>query len=319
MRPYAPAEREALEELVASLGGSVNRDGGWGASAGLLSTTEATALASLALRSPSSEQSLPDIEPALDWLLSRQLRDGGWPLSDVVPGSCWMTSLAVISLAGMPRSDHMQRAAVRGGLWLLRQRGLGTHWLLKVMYRLNLVPRTESAVELDRDLIGWPWTAESFSWVEPTAYAVIALKLMRPQLPRHTPDDRIDMAEAMLLDRACPGGGWNYGNSRVLGEDLWPYADTTALALIALGNRSTGVTTEGLQALRGMLETNDSPLALALGILAFDMYGRDAGNLRERLIDSIDQKGPPGDVRALSFALIALSARGDLFRFDIDG
>lgn len=319
MRSDAAAEQETLEQLVASLRGSVNRDGGWGSSARRQSTTEATALAALALRSAPSEQTHSDIESASDWLLSRQLRDGGWPLSDAVPGSCWMTSLAVISLARLPRSDHAQRAAIRGGLWLVRQRGLGTHWLLKVMYRLNLVPRTKPVVELDRDLIGWPWTAGSFSWVEPTAYAIIALKLMRSQFPRRTPEDRINMAEAMLLDRACPGGGWNYGNSRVLGEDLWPYPDTTALTLIALRDRPTGETAEGLQALRGMLEANDSPLALSLGMLAFDMYGRDAGNLRERLIESIVEMGPPGDARALAFTLIALSGRSDLFRFDTDG
>ena len=38
----------------------------------------------------------------------------------------------------------------------------------------------------------------------------------------------------MLRDRETVGGGWNYGNRVVLGEDLEPYAQTTAAALVAL-------------------------------------------------------------------------------------
>ena len=184
MRPYATLELETVQTLTASLRRSVNRDGGWGASAGRQSTTEATALSALALRAVPTEDTGADLARAFEWLIARQGRDGGWPVSDTVPGSSWMSSLAVLSLARWAGLERAARAAVRGGLWLLRQRGLGTHWLLKVLYRLDLAPRAKAVVELNRDLLGWPWTAGSFSWVEPTAYAITALKILRPHLPR---------------------------------------------------------------------------------------------------------------------------------------
>jgi hypothetical protein len=38
----------------------------------------------------------------------------------------------------------------------------------------------------------------------------------------------------MLIDRACPDGGWNAGNGIVLGTALAPHIDTTAIAVLAL-------------------------------------------------------------------------------------
>jgi hypothetical protein len=38
----------------------------------------------------------------------------------------------------------------------------------------------------------------------------------------------------MLLDRACPTGGWNAGNGVVYGVALKPHIDATATALLAM-------------------------------------------------------------------------------------
>ena len=62
------------------------------------------------------------------------------------------------------------------------------------------------------------------SWVEPTARALWALRVTRPT------SSRIADAVALLKDRESVGGGWNYGNREVLGEELPPYAQTTAAA-----------------------------------------------------------------------------------------
>ena len=50
---------------------------------------------------------------------------------------------------------------------------------------------------------------------------------------------RIDEAERLLIDRSCLGGGWNYGNSNMLGQELEPYVPTTAVALLAMQDRRT--------------------------------------------------------------------------------
>lgn len=47
-------------------------------------------------------------------------------------------------------------------------------------------------------------------------------------------NERIKMGVAMLLDRMCPGGGWNSGNGIAFGVALDPYIDATAIAVLAL-------------------------------------------------------------------------------------
>jgi hypothetical protein len=45
---------------------------------------------------------------------------------------------------------------------------------------------------------------------------------------------RLDLGCSMLLDRMCPGGGWNAGNSVVHGVALAPHVDATSIALAGL-------------------------------------------------------------------------------------
>jgi hypothetical protein len=47
-------------------------------------------------------------------------------------------------------------------------------------------------------------------------------------------EKRLRLGAEMLLDRACPEGGWNAGNAIVYGVPLRPHIDATALALAAL-------------------------------------------------------------------------------------
>lgn len=86
----------------------------------------------------------------------------------------------------------------------------------------------------DRRLDGWPWTPGTANWVEPTAHALRALRLSLPHHEAAAARERIAIGERLLLDRRCRDGGWNYGNKRVLQEDLPSYSECTALALIGL-------------------------------------------------------------------------------------
>jgi hypothetical protein len=114
----------------------------------------------------------------------------------------------------------------------------------------------------------------------------------------------------MIVDRACLDGGWNYGNSIVLGEELWAYPDTTALALIALQDVTAPgareVTGRALSALDGMLASNDSLLARSLAVLAFQLYGRDVEGLRSQVADRT-LAGVPAETRVAAFAGLALT------------
>lgn len=287
------------EQALDALEGLQNPDGGWGAVRGAPSNTESTALALLALhagRGPARE-----VERGLAWLEARQRPDGAWPFSDQVPRSSWTTSLAVLALTEVGQSDTRAR---EGAAWLLGQEGRGFPWYTKVLQRLFPSLRV---IELDSDLRGWPWVEDTFSWIEPTAYALLALKRLRAELPWEALAPRISEGERMILDRACRDGGWNYGNSRVFGEDLWPYPDTTALALIALQDLPRdGAIEAGLDALGRMLRRNDSLLALALSIQCLRIYGLEAAELRTRLGARLDRPEVARETRSTALAILAL-------------
>ena len=67
-------------------------------------------------------------------------------------------------------------------------------------------------------LQGWSWCPDTFSWVEPTAWSILALKKAAAQVPeslRAAISGRISDGERSLFNRACVGGGWNYGNANM--------------------------------------------------------------------------------------------------------
>lgn len=296
----AAAARDRLRKLQ-------NADDGWGSRAHLPSTTEATSLAVLAL-SLAAPQDAP-ATAGRRWLRSRQRSDGAWPASDQIPAASWMSSIAVLTL-GQFEDDRAR--AVHGAEWLLSVRGEGYSWVTRLI--LWLFPE-KNIVELDPDLQGWPWIRGAFGWVEPTAHALLALKSLRAGLPVERAAERIREGELMIHDRMCLDGGWNYGNSVVLDEELWPYPDTTALALLGLqGSPPDDSTRLSLEALRGMLGENRSALSTALGILCLDSYGQDVADLRTCLAQAADLWLATGDTRSIALALLALDLESNPFR-----
>lgn len=88
--------------------------------------------------------------------------------------------------------------------------------------------------KFDPDKLGRPWMPGSASWVIPTGFALIALKQRRACSDSSQLQSRVSVGVQMLLDRACPNGGWNSGNGVVYGEPLPAHAEPTAVALLAL-------------------------------------------------------------------------------------
>ena len=111
----------------------------------------------------------------------------------------------------------------------------------------------------DNRLQGWSWIDGTFSWAEPTAWAVFALKKCHALgiVPKGA-SMRILDGESLLQDRVCAGGGWNYGNSNVFNKNLPAYIPTTAIALLALQDRRR----RGLRARQPPLPRRASPETL---------------------------------------------------------
>lgn len=273
-----------------------NPDGGWGTTAGRPSSTEATALTLMALAP--HDRSLSD--GAADWLLARQREDGAWPVMEAVPEASWSTSLAVLALVGHPTASP----AVRRGLeWITASKGAGVGW----RFRLAELLRKTKIVELDPTLQGWSWTPGTFSWIEPTVWGILALQAGYADAMPRAVRKRIDEGRELIVDRACPGGGWNYGNKIVLGVDLEPYPDSTALALLALAGTDDGrqEVHSGFTVLQDLLRSNRSGLTLSLSILCHRAWNRGDAALHELLERSFATTGFLDEVRTLAFAAIA--------------
>jgi hypothetical protein len=291
-----------MTPIVRRLLSLANADGGFGAHAGLASSTEPTALAALALADETDPAAGEALERARAWLVGTQTPDGGWPSAPGLVEPTWATPLAVLALARDPgRRDR----AVAGARWTLAQEG---RRLPRARGFADWLLGRETPVEYDDTLTGWAWRPETFSWIEPTAYAVLALDAVADALPADDVRRRVDVARRMIADRACPAGGWNYGNGRVLGEDLWPYPDTTALALLALrGGPERASVAAGLAALERMLDPTASGLATALGVLALAAWGHEVDAHRIRLRERFLRTGLRGETRALAYAAAALN------------
>jgi Prenyltransferase and squalene oxidase repeat len=289
--------------------GAQNEDGGWGAVKGKRSNTESTSFALMALNSMEGKPFIQQTTVGLKWLLEHQKEDGSWSLNDASKQSSWTTPIAVLALLSFPDQRENARRAAK---WVLTQEGKKPGWVASLLVRLSLVKKI---VELDPYLSGWSWTAGAFSWVEPTSYSLMALKKLKRSLPGTNCEERIRQGELLIYDRMCESGGWNYGNSRVLGEALWPYPDVTAVALIALQDRAGSEANQtSLRALFTMMREAASGAALGWGILCLTLYNQDVREWKRILVKNFEKTRFLGETKPVALAVLALGDGARFFR-----
>ncbi len=294
-----------ITEAISLLLRSQNADGGWGATEGKRSNTENTSLAVAALHALRERSAAERANHGTRWLLQHQNQDGGWPLNEAAKEGSWTSGLAIIALSAFPEHQEAVRRAAR---WLLLQEGskpgLLAHLILWVTGKSNIN-------DLNNDLIGWSWVPNSFSWVEPTSYALIALKKARPLISDSNVVERINQGEAVIYDRMCKEGGWNYGNSKVLDYALWPYADITAVALIALQDHSGQIANQtSLASLRKTTRETDSGLALSWGTICLDLYGQKTDEWKALIAKRFEKTRFLSETKTVALSLIAIATNG---------
>ena len=280
--------------------------GGWGF--GRLSSQpalEPTCLSLLALRARPG--SVP--ERGLRFLLQAQNPNGSWPAfgGDDRDG-CWATALAITALVNCAQ---VTPPIDRGLGWLLRSKGRESHWLWKWKFRT-----ADTRVRFNPDKFGWPWIPGTCSWVVPTAFSLLALKQSFVCCPTREVNFRIERGVGMLLDRACPGGGWNAGNGVVYDVPLAPHLDATAAALLALrGEQPNGIIAKSLDWLEQRTGTCSAPWSLAWSILALNAHGRSEKTALATLA-AISASDAIDDCATLAAVLLALgcSIQGNVFR-----
>jgi len=291
---------EALDDtharLTRLLVRSRNPDGGWGYRAGRQSRLEPTCWATLALTAGAPDGDTSRDAWASAWRLfqSWQGRDGLLAEHGLPPNPGFNGLAALVLLAAVPPVPGNE------GLWPRLRAGLLSSFG---------VQRAESAfVRQDNNLRGWPWVAETFSWVEPTSWCLLALKKgIRAGGAGAADRARIVEAERLLFDRRCTSSGWNHGNSNALGKQLDPYVPTTAAALLALQDRQDhpGVR-EALAYLERSWADEQSGLGTGLSALCLSCYGRSDARLYQALEAAEQKTAFVEDLLSLSIATYAL-------------
>ena len=257
--------------FVDLLRGEQNQDGGWGYRSGAQSAVEPTAWATLALQ-PLEPPDSKILSSASEWLRRTQTTEGAWPTGSGSEPGCWVTALACLALLNQPERD--EDAVARGARWLCSTWPAEGNLMWRLRNRLHR--KQESVVAQDHSLRGWSWTPGTASWVEPTAYSLLLLQNVPERIRPSQASERIQLAERMLYDRACPGGGWNTGNPLVYGVPGVPRTGPTVWALLALRNhKDHPARAEGIEWLAGTIRDIKSPGSLALAHLCLEVYGRE--------------------------------------------
>ena len=113
----------------------------------------------------------------------------------------------------------------------------------------------------------------------------------------------------MIANRVCEGGGWNYGNASVIGQDLRPYVPSTAIALVALQDRrAVPAVNSSLAWLSGARSSEPSATALALAAIGLGVNGIEANDVEARLAGDLDRVERIGNLQAMAMMLYVLTA-----------
>jgi hypothetical protein len=282
-----------------------NTDGGWGYHPRSPSAVEATAWALAALIS--SRPTPPPAEVcarASDWLLRAQRIDGSWSPFPGMPQGCWATSIAceALNLQG-----GAQNAVERGLHWLLQAwPAEGTLW-----QRFCHALSPSRVVGQDPSLRGWNWTPGTSSWVEPTAHALLLLRSLPPAMLPPQAAKRRQLAERMLFDRMCPGGGWNSGNPLVYSVAGVPRLGPTAWALLALrGYAERDEVQRSLGWLEGIYSKIHGPASLSLAHRCLTAYGRRVPPLAPALEELYPKNHFFENVLTIAWMMLALNEQG---------
>ncbi len=260
----------------------------------------------------------------ISWLLDQQNPDGSWGVTAEQRRPCWPTGWVVWTLWEAARLDRMmgdsEKPEPDGGrgaesgfgdqrrMIAAAQRAI--EWLLRTAGRpIKNADDDGRFVGHDTQLQGWPWVDTTHSWVEPTAMALLALRRVgRRDHPRY------DEAVRLLLDRQLPNGGWNYGNTTVLGNTLRPHVQPTGLALWALAGEPDvrRRVDRSIDYLRRSIDERTATASLSyamIGLAAFAAAPNDADDwLAQAAERTLAADAPPYQTALLLLAAQAVEA-----------
>jgi hypothetical protein len=268
-----------------------NSDGGWGFMAGDQSRVESTCWVIKALTAVADAKRADEetVHRGLDFLTRAQLPDGSWPAVQEKKTGCWVTSLACWVLAGL--HDEQYAKAIEAGLrWVCDDWPQDSTWWRRTIRKLSSASKVGKQNDASR---GWGWTPATSSWVEPTAFALLALEWQAPASSiadfGREAKKRRKLGEALLYDRMCPGGGWNCGSPEDYGVPGEPMVIPTTWALLSLRHHpERRENKESLAWMENNFTKIQGAASCASARICLEVYGRR----REMEIEEDYEHGP---------------------------
>ncbi|WP_442481633.1 hypothetical protein [Aeoliella sp. SH292] len=255
-----------------------------GYATGGTATAEPTAWAALALARAGRNDSA---ERAARWLAIRQQHNGAVPASATADGPYWTTSLAV--MAWHESNPELFEAEIAAAVrWLLADKGDA--------------PARKAHIGHDTSIVGWSWAIGTHSWLEPTSFATMALKQAG-----YADHPRTREAVRLLVDRLLPAGGANYGNTIVLGQELLPHLQPSAIAMQALAGEELDDPRieRSLTYIEQQLAVPTGVTSLAHALMALAAWKRSPANFEELVAEALERRGVW--VSTYKLALLALA------------
>jgi hypothetical protein len=254
---------------------------------------EPTALAAIALLAAHRSAG-----GAVEWLAGRQAVNGSVSASAQADAK-WPTGWAILAALAESRfanRGHNQSArfdVARATRWILQTTGDSA----AAVGEKNVQTSAPS---------GWPWVNGTYSWVEPTAIQIVALKAAG-----YGSHGRTREGVSMLLDRLLTNGGCNYGNTVVLGQELRPHLQPTGLAVLALAGEAIGEIriVRSLNYLASSLSANTPSASLAYGLIGLAAHDRVPNGAADWL-EAAYRRTALRDGSAYKLALLCLASRG---------
>jgi len=280
-------------ELASILTAEANKGGGWGYYPGNASRIEPTCWAMLAL----ANGKVVDGDAHLAFLAGCQRRDGLFSdRPDLPPNLSW-TALAFLTLSALSASRAINDVCAR---------------LLEAIAKTSGVELANSSITRQNNkLKGWPWITDTFSWVEPTSWCLLALKRavrLSPERATAAVRGRIADGEALLVDRVCESGGWNFGNSNAFGTNLPAHVPTSAIGLLALQDkRDLPAVRRSLAFVEEHWKRELSGGALALSLLCLKIYGRPTSEVEAAIAEQWQHTRFLGNLATTSMVRCALT------------
>lgn len=230
-------------------------------------------------------------ERAARWLANRQRHNGAVPANSTADGPYWTTSLAVLAWQEVDAAqfEHQIAAGVR---WLLSEKGDA--------------PPQRSHIGHDTTLLGWSWNPGTHSWLEPTAFATMALKQAG-----YSEHPRTREAVRLLVDRLLPAGGANYGNTIVLGQELLPHLQPTAVVLQALAgeNINDPRIKRSLDYIEQQIAEPTGCSSLAHALMALAAWNRPPANAKPLIAEALRRPSTSGSTYKLALLALALQSQ----------